>query len=179
MLIAKRPALALNPPEKCHANKQSIQPSICRGVPAEFADWDGTSRWERLVFLPAPGPARPEEGPRAEDDHRGIHRREHTRPDQRSEVEAMFFDLLKVVGTVVAVLSEVLKLETEAVPVSSNLVVTTAELNLELSGIRKVHFHLSRYCAEPDFSANCSFCPLQLQCHFKLLFQAIYWHRET
>ncbi len=30
----------------------------------------------------------------------------------------MFFDLLKAVGTVVAVLSEVLKLETEAVPVS-------------------------------------------------------------
>ena len=44
-------------------------------------------------------------------------------------------------------LSEVLKLETEAVPVSSNLVVTTGELNLELSGIRKVYFHLSRYGA--------------------------------
>ena len=31
----------------------------------------------------------------------------------------MFFDLLKAVGAVVAVLSEVLKLETEAVPVST------------------------------------------------------------
>ena len=31
----------------------------------------------------------------------------------------MFFDLLTVLGTVLAVLSEVLKLETEAVPVSS------------------------------------------------------------
>ena len=49
---------------------------------------------------------------------RDIHRPEHTRPDKRSEVEVMFFDLLKAVGAVVAVLSEVLKLETEAVPVS-------------------------------------------------------------
>ena len=52
------------------------------------------------------------------DEDRGIHRPERTRPDQRSEVKAMFFDFLKAVGTVAAVLSEVLKLETEAVPVS-------------------------------------------------------------
>ncbi len=51
------------------------------------------------------------------DEDRGVHRPERTRPDQRSEAEAMFFDLLKAVGAVVAVLSEVLKLETEAVPV--------------------------------------------------------------
>ena len=50
MATAKRPALALNPAEKCHADKQSSQPSFCRGVPAEFSDWDG--------FLARPRPLR-------------------------------------------------------------------------------------------------------------------------
>ncbi len=62
-------------------------------------------------FLARPRPRKTAGPALRRDEDRGIHRPERTRPDQRSEVEAMFFDFLKTGGTVVAVLSEVLKLE--------------------------------------------------------------------
>ena len=69
-------------------------------------------------FLAHPRPRKAAGPALRRDEDRGNHRPERTRPDQRSEAEVMFFDHLKAVGAVVAVLSEVLKLETEAVPVS-------------------------------------------------------------
>ena len=70
-------------------------------------------------FLARPRPRKAAGPALRRDEDWGIHRPERTRPDQRSEVEAIFFDLLKAVGIVAAVLSEVLKLEPAAVPVSS------------------------------------------------------------
>ncbi len=89
-------------------------------------------------FLARPRPRKAARPALRRGEDRGIHRPERTRPDQRSEVEAMFFDLLKAVGTVVAVLSEVLKLETEAVPVFP---VSTETEAVPVSGFPPPGFH--------------------------------------